>query len=243
MFLRLDPSSKHEARKNDSSSSLCFPKQWVQGGGSPISFLCTFVRVRNVASSPWHPHITIHFLRILAIWRMYYPQLPVCAFIASALVLFPLPSHWRSKNVATLSLILWLFLMNLIYGLDSLVWADNARPRWFVWCDISGSSLFYKSFYMYHWQGLGFALQLRNWWSAHHTLFLQLQCVFANTWNSLHQDVWYALLMTTNDEESSWNSSCVLVSPSFSWLFVRSCFIFLVFSMPIRIFRLYSSRS
>ena len=77
---------------------------------------------------------------------MYYPQLPVGAFIAAALVLFPLPSYWRSKNVATLSLILWLFLMNLIYGLNSLVWADNASPRWLVWCDISGSSLLWISF-------------------------------------------------------------------------------------------------
>ncbi|KAI0078456.1 fungal pheromone STE3G-protein-coupled receptor [Panus rudis PR-1116 ss-1] len=62
---------------------------------------------------------------------------PAAAVIAAILVLAPLPSHWRARNVATLSLIAWFFVMNLIYGVNALVWARNSAPRIVVWCDIT----------------------------------------------------------------------------------------------------------
>ncbi|KAJ7164180.1 putative fungal pheromone GPCR, STE3-type [Mycena filopes] len=58
------------------------------------------------------------------------------AFLAAALVLIPLPGHWRTRNIATLSIISWLFLLNLSYGVNALVWAGNADIVLPVWCDI-----------------------------------------------------------------------------------------------------------
>ncbi|KAI0944386.1 hypothetical protein AcW1_002114 [Taiwanofungus camphoratus] len=64
-------------------------------------------------------------------------SLSAVAFIAAILVLIPLPSHWRARNVATLAIIAWLFVVNMIYGVNTAVWAhsvDNVVP---VWCDIT----------------------------------------------------------------------------------------------------------
>ena len=59
------------------------------------------------------------------------------ALIAAVLVLIPLPSHCRARNVAILSLIAWLFVVDLIYGVNTIVWAGNVEVRIVVWCDIS----------------------------------------------------------------------------------------------------------
>ncbi|KAJ7657627.1 Rcb2.42 [Mycena polygramma] len=62
--------------------------------------------------------------------------LAISAFIASALVLVPLPWHLRTRNTATLSIILWLFILNLTYGANAVIWAGNADVAAPVWCDI-----------------------------------------------------------------------------------------------------------
>ncbi|EED83563.1 hypothetical fungal pheromone GPCR, STE3-type, partial [Postia placenta Mad-698-R] len=64
-------------------------------------------------------------------------SLPAASFIAAVLVLTPLPSHWRARNAATLSLIAWLFVVDVIYGVNSTVWANNVEVRVKVWCDIT----------------------------------------------------------------------------------------------------------
>ncbi|OCH88492.1 fungal pheromone STE3G-protein-coupled receptor [Obba rivulosa] len=63
--------------------------------------------------------------------------IPVGAFIGAAVVLIPLPSHWRARNVATLSIIAWLFVIDMIYGINALVWRNNIEVRLVVWCDIT----------------------------------------------------------------------------------------------------------
>ncbi|THG94556.1 hypothetical protein EW026_g6937 [Hermanssonia centrifuga] len=69
---------------------------------------------------------------------MRYPLMPIAgAFVAAILVLIPLGSHWRARNVATLSMITWLFLINMIYGINALVWAGNVDIKTPVWCDIT----------------------------------------------------------------------------------------------------------
>ncbi|CAL1697581.1 unnamed protein product [Somion occarium] len=68
---------------------------------------------------------------------MFSAAFPAGTILAAILVLIPLPSHWRARNVATLSLIGWLFVMNLIYAVNSFVWSDNSQPRLLVWCDIT----------------------------------------------------------------------------------------------------------
>ncbi|KAJ7243441.1 putative fungal pheromone GPCR, STE3-type [Mycena rebaudengoi] len=64
-------------------------------------------------------------------------ELPIGAFVASFLVLVPLPWHWRARNVPTLSIIAWLFLSNIMLGVNAIIWADNIRIVAKVWCDIT----------------------------------------------------------------------------------------------------------
>ncbi|TFY61868.1 hypothetical protein EVG20_g6898 [Dentipellis fragilis] len=63
-------------------------------------------------------------------------ELPVGAFLAAVAVLIPIPWHWRARNVPTLSIIAWLFVSNFIYGINTSIWAGNARILVPVWCDI-----------------------------------------------------------------------------------------------------------
>jgi hypothetical protein len=67
---------------------------------------------------------------------MRYPILPIGALTAAALVLLPAFWHWRARNIPTLSLIVWLFAVNVIYGANSLAWSDNVWDKAPVWCDI-----------------------------------------------------------------------------------------------------------
>ncbi|OSD03756.1 B mating type pheromone receptor [Trametes coccinea BRFM310] len=68
---------------------------------------------------------------------MAYPILPISAFIGAVLVLVPVPSHWRARNYATVSLVAWLFILDVIYGINSIVWRDNVEIKLLVWCDIT----------------------------------------------------------------------------------------------------------
>lgn len=64
-------------------------------------------------------------------------EFPVVAFLAALSLLLPLPWHWRAGNVATLSIIAWLIVVNIIYGVDAIVWGNNVDIVIPVWCDIS----------------------------------------------------------------------------------------------------------
>ncbi|OAX34692.1 fungal pheromone STE3G-protein-coupled receptor [Rhizopogon vinicolor AM-OR11-026] len=68
---------------------------------------------------------------------MQYLYLPVVAFLAAALVLVPVPWHWRARNVGTLAIITWLFVVNTIYGINAILWAGNVNNPAPLWCDIS----------------------------------------------------------------------------------------------------------
>ena len=66
-----------------------------------------------------------------------HPEFAPIAFIAAFSLLVPLPWHWRAGNVATLAIILWLFISNIIYAVDAIIWGDNVDIVVPVWCDIS----------------------------------------------------------------------------------------------------------
>ncbi|KAI0078449.1 fungal pheromone STE3G-protein-coupled receptor [Panus rudis PR-1116 ss-1] len=66
-----------------------------------------------------------------------HPEFPYIAFISAVLVLLPVPWHFRAGNVATLSMIAWLFVVNIIYGVDAAVWGNTIKPTLTVWCDIT----------------------------------------------------------------------------------------------------------
>nr|CDR19296.1 STE3 protein [Papiliotrema flavescens] len=69
---------------------------------------------------------------------MLHADYPFWSFVGLVAVLLPLPWHWRARNVATLALIFWIALANLIVFVNSLVWADNFADHAPAWCDISG---------------------------------------------------------------------------------------------------------
>lgn len=74
---------------------------------------------------------------VLSLHSVMRAELPVGAFIAAGLVLVPLPWHWRARNIAMLSTILWLFTLNVIYAIDAIIWAGNVADSAPVWCDIT----------------------------------------------------------------------------------------------------------
>nr|AYF56467.1 pheromone receptor [Coriolopsis trogii] len=58
------------------------------------------------------------------------------SFLAAVLVLVPLPGHWRARNIPTLSLIAWLFIINFAHGVNVIEWYDNVEIKLKIWCDI-----------------------------------------------------------------------------------------------------------
>lgn len=64
-------------------------------------------------------------------------EFPVVSFLCAFLALIPLPWHWRAGTIATVSISLWLFLSNILNGVNAIIWADNIRIVAPVWCDIA----------------------------------------------------------------------------------------------------------
>ncbi|KIJ25317.1 hypothetical protein M422DRAFT_193606 [Sphaerobolus stellatus SS14] len=68
---------------------------------------------------------------------MKHPEFPIVSFLLVPFLLSSLPSHVRAKSVAIISLVAWLTVMNLIRGINSIIWADNVVIKLQVWCDIT----------------------------------------------------------------------------------------------------------
>ncbi|KAG2040962.1 GPCR fungal pheromone mating factor [Suillus americanus] len=64
-------------------------------------------------------------------------QLPATAFVCAALVLIPIPWHWRAGNISTIAISLWLFVGNVTYGINAILWGDTVQNIAPVWCDIT----------------------------------------------------------------------------------------------------------
>jgi pheromone a factor receptor len=71
---------------------------------------------------------------------MRYSEIPVGAAIAALLILIPLPSQIRVRNVPLIVLITSTFIINIILIVNSLLWAGHARDIAPIWCDICQSS-------------------------------------------------------------------------------------------------------
>ncbi|KAJ7191406.1 GPCR fungal pheromone mating factor [Mycena pura] len=63
--------------------------------------------------------------------------LPAIAFVAFVLAVVPLLLHWRSGNVPLLSIIAWLAVSDLTYGINAVLWEGNVDVKDLVWCDIA----------------------------------------------------------------------------------------------------------
>ncbi|KAF8145111.1 GPCR fungal pheromone mating factor, partial [Mycena galopus ATCC 62051] len=66
-----------------------------------------------------------------------HPEFAPIAFIAAFSLLLALPWHWRAGNVATLSIIAWLFVTNIIYAVDAIIWSNSVALVGLTWCDIT----------------------------------------------------------------------------------------------------------
>ena len=66
---------------------------------------------------------------------MRYLEIPVLSAIAVVLLLVPLPSQLRARNIPTLTLILSTFVANIVDIVNMLVWNGNTRDVAPVWCD------------------------------------------------------------------------------------------------------------
>ncbi|CAK5274736.1 unnamed protein product [Mycena citricolor] len=63
--------------------------------------------------------------------------LEIAPFLASSLVIATLPHHWRVGNIATLSIIAWLFVYNMMYGVNAVIWNGNDDIQAATWCDLA----------------------------------------------------------------------------------------------------------
>jgi hypothetical protein len=67
-----------------------------------------------------------------------YPLYPIASLLCSALLLLVLATHFvrQSWNLGLSLLCIYLFLENLVDGINSIIWADNADVKAYVYCDI-----------------------------------------------------------------------------------------------------------
>ncbi|KAF8331991.1 uncharacterized protein EI90DRAFT_3123078 [Cantharellus anzutake] len=63
-------------------------------------------------------------------------RLTALSYIAAVLVIIPSPSQWRAGNISVLSIIAWLFILNVYRGTNTIIWANNVRVVAPVYCDI-----------------------------------------------------------------------------------------------------------
>ncbi|KAK4689797.1 pheromone a factor receptor, partial [Tremellales sp. Uapishka_1] len=73
---------------------------------------------------------------------MRHPEFPFWSFVSIVIVLIPAPWHYRARNVATMSIIFWLTLSNLVLFVNTLIWADNYKNTSPIWCDISARCIY-----------------------------------------------------------------------------------------------------
>ncbi|KAF8320875.1 fungal pheromone STE3G-protein-coupled receptor [Clavulina sp. PMI_390] len=60
----------------------------------------------------------------------------VISFIATFLVLLPLPWHWRARNIPIVACILWLAQGNLFRGINAVIWRGSVIRKLSPYCDI-----------------------------------------------------------------------------------------------------------
>ncbi|KAA1466863.1 STE3-domain-containing protein [Dentipellis sp. KUC8613] len=64
-------------------------------------------------------------------------ELPVFSFLSLFGLILILPGQVKSPTIPAVSVIFWLFVSNLIHGVNSIVWAGNTAIHSPAWCDIA----------------------------------------------------------------------------------------------------------
>lgn len=57
--------------------------------------------------------------------------------LGSVLILLPITFQWRARNTSTIFNLLWIFVIDLVVFVNSIMWWDNYRVYGLVWGDIS----------------------------------------------------------------------------------------------------------
>ena len=72
-----------------------------------------------------------------------FPLYPIACFLASFMLLLVLLTSFirQSWNFGVAILCFWLFLENFTYGINAIVWSDNADVRLYVYFDIGQHTL------------------------------------------------------------------------------------------------------
>ena len=67
-----------------------------------------------------------------------YPLYPIASLLAAAMLALVLLTSFirRSWNLGVAFLCFWLFWENLAFGVDAIIWSDNADVKLYVYCDI-----------------------------------------------------------------------------------------------------------
>jgi len=63
-------------------------------------------------------------------------ELSILSFICAILPLSFVPSRRVRENVSHLAFIIWLFVCNVIHGVNTTLWAGNVNIHIPVWCDL-----------------------------------------------------------------------------------------------------------
>lgn len=63
-------------------------------------------------------------------------ELPGFSFLSIALLILILPGQVHSYSILSVSIMAWLFLCNLIHGINSVLWSGNQAVHVPAWCDI-----------------------------------------------------------------------------------------------------------
>lgn len=145
-------------------------------------------------------------------------ELPAASILAALLVLVPTPWHWRAGNVATLAMIVWLFAVNVIYAVDSLIWSHTVAKVALVWCDISMclAIIPFLSFVLTY-----CALQVPKSSSAQISRFPPHACVYAYTSSRSLPSVKPSRPTRRRSGGRLWSSFCVTSCLCSGWVSVR----------------------
>jgi hypothetical protein len=67
-----------------------------------------------------------------------YPAVPIMNFFSMALLVLLLPGFWKTRVVALVSLISWIFVGNLLSFITMIEWRGNANdaPIWADFCEL-----------------------------------------------------------------------------------------------------------
>jgi hypothetical protein len=71
-----------------------------------------------------------------------YPLRPIVCLTCAVFLLFILTTSFvrQSWNLGVSFLCFWMFFENVTYGINAIVWADNADIKSLVYCDIGSYS-------------------------------------------------------------------------------------------------------